>query len=49
MAQTRIVTLVGSLREASINRQLAELAAEVAPEGVIVTVYEGLAEIPFYN
>ena len=30
MAQTTILTLVGSLRAASINRQLAELAARTA-------------------
>ena len=46
---TEILTLVGSLRAASINRQLAELAAESAPEGVTLTVYQGLEELPFYN
>jgi NAD(P)H-dependent FMN reductase len=40
---------VGSLRAASINRQIAELAGAVAPEGVGVTVFEGLSELPFYN
>jgi len=45
----RILALVGSLRAASINRKIAELAAAVAPEGVTVTVFEGLAELPFYN
>jgi NAD(P)H-dependent FMN reductase len=49
MAPTTILTLVGSLRAASINRQLAELAAEAAPEGVVLTIYEGLDEVPFYN
>jgi hypothetical protein len=44
-----ILTLVGSLRAASINRQLAELAAESAPDGVTLTIYEGLDELPFYN
>jgi NAD(P)H-dependent FMN reductase len=45
----KVLALVGSLRAASINRQIAELAAEVAPEGVTVTVFEGLGELPFYN
>ena len=45
----KILALVGSLRAASINRQIAELAAEVAPDGVTVTVFEGLGELPFYN
>jgi NAD(P)H-dependent FMN reductase len=45
----KILALVGSLRAASINRQIAELAAAVAPGGVTVTIFEGLAELPFYN
>ena len=49
MTQTTILTLVGSLRAASINRQLAELAAESAPDGVVLSIHEGLDEIPFYN
>jgi NAD(P)H-dependent FMN reductase len=44
-----ILALVGSLRAASNNRKLAELAGAVAPEGVTVTVFEGLGELPFYN
>ncbi len=44
-----VLVLVGSLRSASVNRQLAELAAEVAPDGVHLAVYDGLAELPFYN
>ena len=44
-----VLALVGSLRAASINRQIAELAAAVAPDGVTVTVFEGLGELPFYN
>jgi NAD(P)H-dependent FMN reductase len=45
----KVLALVGSLRAASINRQLAELAVDVAPDGVTVTVFEGLGELPFYN
>ncbi|ASW91519.1 FMN reductase [Mycobacterium marseillense] len=45
----KILALVGSLRAASINRQIAELAAAVAADGVTVTVFEGLGELPFYN
>ncbi|ABK69434.1 FMN reductase [Mycobacterium avium subsp. hominissuis 101] len=40
---------MGSLRSASINRQIAELASAVAGEDVVVTVFEGLGELPFYN
>ena len=45
----KVLALVGSLRAASINRQIAELAAVVAPDDVTVTVFEGLGELPFYN
>jgi NAD(P)H-dependent FMN reductase len=48
-SSTKVLALVGSLRAASINRQIAELAAAVAPDGVTVTVFEGLGELPFYN
>lgn len=44
-----IVALVGSLRTASINRQLAEVARRSAPSGVVVSIVEGLGELPFYN
>jgi NAD(P)H-dependent FMN reductase len=45
----RVLALVGSLRAGSHNRQLAEAAVKHAPEGVEVVIYEGLADIPFYN
>lgn len=45
----KILALVGSLRAASFNRQIAELAAKVAPDGVTVTMFEGLGDLPFYN
>ncbi|WP_149184630.1 NADPH-dependent FMN reductase [Streptomyces sp. TRM49041] len=45
----RILALVGSLRAGSHNRQLAEAAVGLAPEGVTVELYEGLADVPFYN
>ena len=47
---TDILVLVGSLRAASVNRQIADVAAEVAAsEGIGATVYEGLGDVPFYN
>lgn len=49
MAEIKILALVGSLRAASVNRQIAEHAAAAAPEGVTVTIFEGLGELPFYN
>ena len=49
MPDIKVLALVGSLRAASVNRQIAELATEVAPDGIAVTVFEGLGELPFYN
>lgn len=46
---TRIVALVGSLRTDSLNRRIAERLRDESPEGVEVTIAEGLADIPFYN
>ena len=43
------LALVGSLRRASVNPRLAALAAATAPDGVRLTVYPGLGELPFYN
>ncbi|GAA0990469.1 NAD(P)H-dependent oxidoreductase [Subtercola frigoramans] len=49
MTDTSILVLVGSLRAGSTNRQLAEAAIGVAPEGVALTIFEGLSDLPFYN
>ncbi|MEZ0163733.1 NAD(P)H-dependent oxidoreductase [Kineococcus sp. LSe6-4] len=46
---TDVLVLVGSLRAASTNRQIAETAVALAPEGVTLTIHEGLADLPFYN
>ncbi|MGB0101770.1 MAG: NAD(P)H-dependent oxidoreductase [Nocardioides sp.] len=49
MTDTTIAVLVGSLRTDSVNRKLAELLAERAPQGVSVEIVDGLGQIPFYN
>ncbi len=49
MTEINILVLVGSLRAASVNRQLAELAAESAPDGVALAVYPTLGDLPFYD
>ncbi|GBE68096.1 FMN reductase [Mycobacterium sp. MFM001] len=46
---TRILALIGSLRAGSYNRQLAEAAVKLAPDGIEVEIYEGLGDVPFYN
>ncbi|MCT7659131.1 NAD(P)H-dependent oxidoreductase [Mycobacterium deserti] len=49
MSDIKVLVLVGSLRAGSINRQLAELAVESAPEGVTLELFDRLGELPFYN
>jgi NAD(P)H-dependent FMN reductase len=49
MSDIKVLVLLGSLRAQSINRQLAELAAETAPEGVSLELFDRLGELPFYN
>ncbi len=45
----RILGISGSLRAASFNTALLRAAAELAPEDVELTLYEGLAQLPPYN
>jgi NAD(P)H-dependent FMN reductase len=49
MSNVKVLVLVGSLRAQSVNRQLAELAADLAPEGVELVPFDRLGELPFYN
>ncbi|MDT5388092.1 MAG: hypothetical protein QOE04_1733 [Mycobacterium sp.] len=49
MSDVKVLVLLGSLRAASVNRQLAELAGESAPAGVTVALFDRLGELPFYN
>jgi NAD(P)H-dependent FMN reductase len=48
-SEKTVLVLVGSLRAASLNRRLAEVAVENAPEGARVRIHDGLGEVPFYN
>ncbi|HTP18766.1 MAG TPA: NADPH-dependent FMN reductase [Solirubrobacteraceae bacterium] len=45
----RILAISGSLRRASHNTGLLRAAAEVAPDGVEVQMFEGLDRLPHYN
>lgn len=49
MSSFKILTLVGSLRQGSINLKLAETAGLNLPDGVELIRFEQLATIPFYN
>ncbi len=42
MSETRVAVLVGSLRADSVNRKLAELLRDQAPEGVTLDLVDGL-------
>lgn len=45
----RILAISGSLRAASTNTALLRAAMKAAPEGVAVTLYEGLGSLPIFN
>lgn len=47
--ETRVVVLLGSLRNDSYNRRIAERLQAEAPAGVTVEIARGLADLPFYN
>lgn len=49
MTDIDVAVLLGSLRADSINLGMARALSAVAPEGVRVTIVDGLAEVPFYN
>ncbi|ORV88295.1 NAD(P)H-dependent oxidoreductase [Mycolicibacterium iranicum] len=49
VSDSTVLVLVGSLRAASVNRQLAELAIESAPDGVSLELFDRLGELPHYN
>lgn len=46
---TRVAVLVGSLRADSVNRRLAEMLRDQAPDGVELQIVDGLGDLPFYN
>jgi chromate reductase len=45
----KILAISGSLRAASHNTALLRAAAQHAPEGVEIELYEGLGQLPPYN
>ena len=46
---TNVLVLVGSVRVGSVNRKLAQVAVDGAPEGVSVDIYPGLELLPHFN
>ena len=45
----KVLAISGSLRAGSYNTALARAAAELAPDGIEIEVYEGLGLIPHYD
>jgi chromate reductase len=45
----RILAISGSLRAGSYNTALARAAVDLAPEGVEVTLFQGLGDLPLYD
>jgi chromate reductase, NAD(P)H dehydrogenase (quinone) len=45
----QVLALSGSLRAASINTALLHVAARLAPAGMNVEVFGGIAEVPLFN
>jgi NAD(P)H-dependent FMN reductase len=45
----RILAISGSLRRMSSNTALLRLASVVAPDGMTVTMYDGLGALPHFN
>ena len=44
-----VLAIAGSLRRGSYNQLLLRAAAEAAPEGVSIRIYDGLASIPLFD
>lgn len=45
----RVLAVSGSLRKTSLNTSLLVAIQQIAPEGMDIEIYDGLAEIPPYN
>jgi NAD(P)H-dependent FMN reductase len=44
-----VAVLLGSLRNQSVNRRLARIAVDSAGPDTVVSIVEGLGDLPFYN
>lgn len=51
MATTRlrVLAISGSLRAVSVNSAMLRAAAHLAPEGMDITVFDGLGALPLFN
>ena len=44
-----VLAISGSLRATSINSAFCRAASRLAPEGLLITVFSGLGELPLFN
>jgi chromate reductase len=44
-----VLAVIGSLRAKSLHRSLFHAAVELAPAGLVITEYDGVAMLPLYN
>jgi chromate reductase, NAD(P)H dehydrogenase (quinone) len=49
MSSMKILAISGSLRAASSNTAVLHAAARLAPEGVEIVLFDGIAGLPFFN
>lgn len=49
MATLNVLALLGSLRAKAFSRAVLETALELVPDGMTLTPYPGIAELPFFN
>ena len=47
--EVNVLGICGSLRKGSYNRMLLRAAQEVAPEGMSITIYPTIGDIPLYD
>jgi len=45
----KVIAIAGSLRQVSINKTLLKAAVLLAPEGMEITLYEGIGQLPHFN
>lgn len=48
-APYRVLCLCGSLRRVSSNRALLEAARQLAPSGMLLSLYDGMSQLPLFN
>lgn len=48
-AEVTLLLVSGSLREGSTNTALLRTAAEITPQGIVATLFPGMARLPHFN